>query len=377
MLRKILIIALLFFVLLNIPVFSESNKLEKSWDYYKNTFISKDGRVIDSQKDSVTTSEGQSYAMLRALIMNDYPVFSTTYKWTKENILHKDDNLFAWLWGKKDDKTWEILDQNSASDSDIDIAFALILAADQWKNKTFLSDAKKILNDIWDKETIEINGLRILTSGKKQTLEENIPVNPSYFATYAFRVFNKYDKTHDWNKLVDSSYILANQVIDKTGSGLPPDWFYVNSKTGAITFDQNGTMSDFSYDAVRTFFRFYLDYEINGETRAKKLLSKIDFFLNNWKKDQKFYTNIKLNGQIRDNNESICSIAILLPVIKLYNRELAQKIFSDKVNILYKDNGFWGDSHDYYCQNLAWFGNWVYLDEKISSIFKKIKRRSN
>lgn len=34
-----------------------------SWKYYKKTFISDDGRVIDYQRDSVTTSEGQAYAM--------------------------------------------------------------------------------------------------------------------------------------------------------------------------------------------------------------------------------------------------------------------------------------------------------------------------
>src|SRR5437016_10118896 len=43
--------------------------LTNSWTAYKQQFIQQDGRVIDWMSEGNTTSEGQSYAMLRAVWM--------------------------------------------------------------------------------------------------------------------------------------------------------------------------------------------------------------------------------------------------------------------------------------------------------------------
>src|SRR5450759_5509645 len=55
--------------------------LAAAWSGYKDRFIQPDGRVIDFQRDQMTTSEGQSYAMLRAVWMNDRPTFDLTWRW--------------------------------------------------------------------------------------------------------------------------------------------------------------------------------------------------------------------------------------------------------------------------------------------------------
>src|ERR1700674_5745842 len=52
--------------------------LAAAWSGYKDCFIQPDGRVIDFQRDQVTTSEGQSYAMLRAVWMNDRTTVALT-----------------------------------------------------------------------------------------------------------------------------------------------------------------------------------------------------------------------------------------------------------------------------------------------------------
>ncbi len=38
-----------------------------SWNAYKEGSIQSDGRVIDHSNEKITTSEGQSYALLRAV----------------------------------------------------------------------------------------------------------------------------------------------------------------------------------------------------------------------------------------------------------------------------------------------------------------------
>lgn len=344
-----------------------------SWEYYKKTFIATDGRVIDYQRGSITTSEGQAYAMRRALIMRDKDTFDKTYNWAKYNLQHKDDALFAWLWGAnhkshQGEIKYGILDQNGASDAGVEIASCLILASAAWGEVSYKTDALKILKDIWEQETIEIKGERILAAGIIQAKEINAEINPSYFMPYTFRIFAKVDKTHDWQKLVDSSYRLTNWCLDNIKSGLPPDFFYINKRTGAITFDED--KSNFSYDAVRVFYRFYVDYSLTKEPRAIKLLSKSNFFINRWQKEKVFYTNYMQNGEIENYDEAIGSIAMILPAINRYNKNVAQEIYREKIKNNYHREGYWNNPMDYYAQNLVWFGNWLYQNEKNTKFFK-------
>lgn len=345
----------------------------KSWEYYKKTFISNDGRVIDYQRNSVTTSEGQAYAMRRALMMDDKATFNKTYDWAKYNLQHKNDKLFAWLWGQKildqqGNIKYEILDQNSATDADIEIAITLILASNVWEKESYMNDALKIINDVWNKETIDIKGVRILISGVNQNRTENIEVNPSYFMPSPFKIFAEVDRKHDWLKLVDSSYGLTDFCIDNIESGLPPDFFYINRKTGAIIFKED--RSDFSYDAVRVFYRFYVDYILTKDPRAEKLLSRSKLFITRWKQEKKFYTNYKQNGELKDYNQSIGSIALILPVIKMYDKDIADEIYQNKILAKYHFKGYWEDPLNYYAQNLVWFGYWLYQNEDNIRSFK-------
>lgn len=351
-----------------------SNSVDtKSWKYYKKTFISNDGRVMDPLRASVTTSEGQAYAMQRALIMRDKATFDKVYNWSIYNLQHKDDKLFGWLWGQKNPEQqnkieYGIIDSNSASDGDIEIAICLIFASKVWNQNDYIENALEILKDIWNKETVEINGERVLASGINQAKLENIEINPSYFMLNSFRVFAEIDKEHDWQKLVDSSYRLTNYCIDNIKSGLPPDIFYINRNTGAITFDQD--KSDFYYDAVRVFYRFYIDYIINKDSRAEKLLSMSRIFINRWKCEKKFYTNYKQNGELKNYDEPIGSIAVLLPVIKMYDSEVTEDVYKNRIKAKYNKKGYWGNPVDYYAQNLVWFGNWLYQNEENIQAFQ-------
>lgn len=355
------------------PCPTKEPTLVNSWKYYKKVFISNDGRVIDHQRGSVSTSEGQAYAMRRALLMRDKETFDKVYNWTKYNLQHKNDHLFAWLWGPKQSSPeaevkYGIIYENGAPDGGEGIATSLVLASKVWGQSSYMEDAKQIINDIWKKETIKIKGERMIVAGVDQTKKQNIEINPSYFNIYSFRVFSKVDKDHDWQKLVDSSYRLTNYCIDNIPSGLPPDIFYINKITGKITFVPN--KSDFSYDAIRIFYRFYIDYQLTKDPRATKLLSRAKLFINNWKNDESFYTNYKQNGEPKDYNEPVGSIALLLPVIKMYDKKTAKDIYLKKIKNQYNSKGYCADPMDYYAQNLVWFGNWLYLNEKNVKLFK-------
>lgn len=343
--------------------------LKKSYEGYKDAFMTKDGRIMDPEKNNITTSEGQSYIMLRSLTIGDKKTFDLSYKWAKDN-LQREDNLFSWLWGENSNGLYSIIDKNSASDADVDIAFALILAYEKWKQYDYLSEAIPIIRSIWNKETKNIGEYLVLMPGVDQTTNDTIEVNPSYFSPYAFRFFQKYDDIHDWNCLVDSSYYYLTQVNNKTETHLPPNWFLI--KNGEIVLE-NSTKSDFSYDAVRVFIRVYLDYLRTGEKRALPILEKSKFFITKWKDSKKFYTNYKANGELRDKVEYTGSIAIITTVMSMYDPETASEIYETKLNKYFDNKTYWETKKDYYGKNLAWFG--CYLYDKNSNEYKKMQKK--
>lgn len=352
----ILIASILIFTVQIAEAFLHELDLKKSYEVYKKDYVTKEGRVVDPEIGNFTTSEGQSYMLIMSVAMHDRKTFDLIYNWTKNN-LRRQDGLFAWRWGKNHSGKYEIKDNNSAADADMDIAFCLILAYKKWHDKKYLEDAVHIIHAIWDKETRNIDGHRILMPGAAQNRSEIIEVNPSYFSPYEFRIFQKYDKQHDWNELIDSSYYYLDKVTSMTKTGLPPNWFLI--KNGQIIIEDN-KRGDFSYDAIRVFLRIYFDYMKTGEKRALPILAKTKFFIEKWKKTKIMYTNYKADGQLRDQNEFIGAIAILIPPIELFDKKVAAEIYEKKVMPYFTEKGYFSSKNNYYGRNLLWFGEYVY-----------------
>ena len=60
--------------------------LTDMWGTYKQQFIQEDGRTIDKGAGLITTSEGQSYTMLRSVWVDDRQTFDKAWKWTNVNL---------------------------------------------------------------------------------------------------------------------------------------------------------------------------------------------------------------------------------------------------------------------------------------------------
>ena len=92
----IALVAIIVILLLQkVPlVFSPPQLLEPLWHSYKVTFIEpSSGRTIDPSRATITTSEGESYTMLRAVWRGDKTTFDTSWSWTQAN-LERPDHLF-------------------------------------------------------------------------------------------------------------------------------------------------------------------------------------------------------------------------------------------------------------------------------------------
>src|SRR5262249_34289203 len=111
------------------------------WSAYRTfveRFVQADGRVIGfSTPTQQTTSEGQSYGLVFSLIAEDRATFDRLLGWTRANLAGNQFDahnvrLPAWQWGKKPDGSYGVLDANSASDSDLWIAYDLLQAGLLW-----------------------------------------------------------------------------------------------------------------------------------------------------------------------------------------------------------------------------------------------------
>jgi endoglucanase len=327
------------------------------WDDYVARFIHA-GRVSDPQREGETTSEGQAYAMLRAVYMNDRTTFDQVWAWTRQHLqVRSDDALLAWLWGSV--RGGAVLDESPAADADQDAALALLFAAQQWDDATYREDAQAILDSIWSHLTQEVAGQRMLIASDWAGGDRPV-VNPSYLAPYAYRIFAEADPTHGWSELIDSSYALFAKLASSQATGgtegLVPNWVVVDAKTGVPgrATERVRSGDEFSFDASRVPFRLALDWMWFAEPRALAALEAIDLPAAELAESGRLLAAYDLHGRPTVDYEAGSMYAGAIPLLLLDDRELAIRILTEKViGPALATDGL--DHSSYYAQNWAWF----------------------
>lgn len=354
--------------------FSQYTILTSSWEQYKKRFINPDGRVIDHSQNGITTSEGQSYAMLRAIWLDDKETFDLVWKWTKENLKRPDDNLFGWRWGEHSDNSFGFIPDdgaNSATDADQDIALALIFASSRWHESEYEEEAKAILTDMWEINTATAAGERYLIAGNWAQNDEELVLNPSYFAPYAWRIFSQVDTEHDWESLIGPAYALlhasSEQPLDKERAvGLPPDWVVINRNSGTLSAPENlgNLTTNYGYDALRVPWRVGLDLRWNDAEQARIYLDKLcQPLAQDYQNDAKLASVYGHDGEVLENTENPAMYAASLGCFVHTDENIAQDIYQNKIIRLYaNDANTFREDVGYYEQNWLWFGAALYYD---------------
>lgn len=233
------------------------------------------GRRILFDDMQSTVSEGMGYGMLIAVYMNDKVLFDDFFRYYQ--AFPNDNRLMHWKIGPDG----EVTGQNSATDAELDVAFALIMAHEQWGsekgkgNIRYDREAKSLLYRIMDFQ-VEF-GTWVLKPGDKWGGSQT--TNPSYFAPAYYRVFAQFARDKRWLKLADKSYeILFAAWNDSTG--LVPDWCMADGSTpaqGVGWARENGEA--YLYDAARTPWRIALDYLWFGNEDAHRYCNKAAAFV--------------------------------------------------------------------------------------------------
>ncbi len=340
--------------------------VRQGWEAYKKEFITPEGRVIDPQRNNMSTSEAQAYAMLRAVWIweGDKEIFDRVQIWTEYNMKQENSNLYAWLYEPNSSgQGGKIVDSANASDADEDIALALLFAYKRWGDEAYLTKARAILNDIWEQEVVKIKDTYYFTSGVKSILGQVI--NPSYFSPASYRIFAEVDKEHDWNKLAEDSYLILKRLQKdpsfSNSNNLPPNWFIVDNNGRFQTANLQLTNADeYGYDAFRVMWRIALDKIWYNSSSAKDYLETVSpFFESEWRKKQVISAIYDLKSGNYAPFGDLSTNAGALSVFYVTDQELAIDFYSDNFWHKYK-NGFWGEKENYYNQNWAWFATALY-----------------
>jgi endo-1,4-beta-D-glucanase Y len=231
------------------PVAAKPEALRQAdWILFRSKFVAADGRVIDADNAGVSHSEGQGWGMLFAVAFDDRNSFERIFAWTSRNLRRPHDALHAWRYVPG--RAPPVDDPNNAADGDIFIAAALLRAAEHWNVPQHRQAASAIAVDILKLLTRRVGARTYLLPGVKGfEREDEVVLNPSYYAFPLIFELAKLVPTPRWTEIVDDGMSL----IDKGRFGrwmLPPDWLRIR-RSPSIIDPAPGWPPRFSFDAIR------------------------------------------------------------------------------------------------------------------------------
>lgn len=227
-----------------------------AWEVFKKQFMSEGGRIFSGAEGTGQTySEAQAYALFFALVANDRPAFETLLTWTENNLCEGDmtAHLPAWLWGKRADGTWGVVDSNPASDADVWIAYALGEAGRLWNERRYRALSTLLAARILREETAELPGLgrSLLPAPKGFTPGDNRwRLNPSYMPLQVMQWLARTQPQPEWRALADSSRDI---ILGASPQGFSPDWTLYDVQQGFLQDTEGAEKGQGGYNAIRVY----------------------------------------------------------------------------------------------------------------------------
>jgi len=243
-----------------------------------------------SGPSTVTVSEAQGYGMIVFALMagtgtyadpDAKKYFDGMYAFFRAHPSRYTNDLMSWEVQTNNAGGETFVKECTATDGDLDIAYALILAHYQWGSAgaiNYLAEAKKMIAAI---KKYEINPdnkrVMILDYTDWSSHPDNMESRTSDWMAGHFRTF--YEVTGDvfWTSVASTIYTLYNQVSASYSSttGLVPD-FINNNPPQPFSF---AGKTHYSFDACRFPWRIATDFVHNSNASAKSALNKITGWL--------------------------------------------------------------------------------------------------
>lgn len=340
--------------------------LRDSWRFYKGRFLV-DGAHVVSNTYGGTISEGQSYALLKAVWMDEPDTFERVWEWTRDHMRRPQDALFGWRWGTRKDGTQGLMEVENASDADQDIAYALLLAGERWKRPEYIREARAIIRDLWRLNVRELHGRLYLTPGTWEGFQwEYQTIDPSYFAPYVYRKFAQYDRERaaGWQRLANDIYDTLEACTRLTQPKLPPNWcavrYDISDGGPVIVFsDRQGQGSrDFSYDAFRVYWRMAMDAALSpepGRSRSLAYLRQHRFLLTYWQRHRVMPEGFHADGTPRTRETSGFAMGPVMVLNHMHRPMGNASLYAQMLQPHYHTRGYWFNDYNDYLHSVIWF----------------------
>jgi endo-1,4-beta-D-glucanase Y len=235
-----------------------SSTIAQIYANWTKTFV-QGGKIVAPEQSNAVTSEALGYGMMIAAAMGDRAAF---------------DQFDMYVGGRLSGglMIWKENEQGSASDGDLDLAYAYLMANLQWPGSGFDMKSSTMAAAIASKDLVG----NVVTGGSNF---HDAPYNASYFAPAWMR------KLSGLSGAVATNYTLVNANITGPTSGIPTDWAdkATGKASGAccgvqVTSDiVDGSNGAMGYDAARVPWRLGMDACLMGNNTTG-LKAIVDLF---------------------------------------------------------------------------------------------------
>ncbi len=207
------------------------------------------GRVARWDQGGDTVSEGEAYAMLLSVAIGDRRHFDAAWQWTRAHLLQP-DGLMAWHWANG-----SITSSESATDADVDAAYALELATTRLHEPADLASAAAMAAAIAGDETVGTPRGPVLVAGP-WAVGPPAYVNPSYASPWELAALAQLPgRAQGFGALAAGTRSLVGQVLGT--DALPPDWVQLTSAAPAdVRPLGSGSNDRYGFDAARVPIRW-------------------------------------------------------------------------------------------------------------------------
>lgn len=229
----------------------------------------------------VTSSEAHGYGMLIFALMagydpNAHAIFDGFYNIYDRHRSKVNPNNMSWSIGPNE-STAE--DDDSATDGDMDIAYALLLADKQWGSNgaiDYLSEAKRIITQGIKASVIGAGTYRTLLGD--WSTQDPLGTRTSDWMFGHFRAFKSATGDATWDRVNDATRLMVTQLTStySATTGLVPDFVTDQPPRPAPpNFLEASTDGAYSWNACRFPWRLAVDYFHNGSAESKAALERL------------------------------------------------------------------------------------------------------
>ncbi|HVS97705.1 MAG TPA: glycosyl hydrolase family 8 [Puia sp.] len=274
---------------------------------------------------NICVSEGQGYGMLIVALMAGFDstaqqTFDDLYRYVQSHPSNTSPNLMAWM----QTRYCRSVDGGTATDGDMDIAFALLLADAQWgrhSNIPYRQKAIEMIRSILGEEINPVTRTVMEANAETPGSRDYFDMRSSDFMPDHIRAFREASGDPVWDTVLDNNYRVFRYMQDtySPDAGLVPDFIKnirlhpgqgysgapappaphggdgndlstpADDDISAVPAQPNYLESKYdgkyNFNACRVPWRIAADYLVSGDKRAADFLSRINPWIRETTKD--------------------------------------------------------------------------------------------